>query len=203
MKRFLLFALIPISFAFAQFSTSIEAVYIQPVGGFSNWFNSHYSGTIYVGGVEDGGFISGKLEFYKFYRENTKKLFYKDLKLELKIYGLGVEYRHTLWKFYFVNFYGLLGTGIYRWFGVRGEYFFRDSVGNIIDYIDENRQQDWSAGFCGGFGVGINVFKNLSLNLNARYQIIVGEMWQTLALRLEQASGFQWVGAQAGVQVKF
>ncbi len=203
MRKFSLFILIPISFSFAQFSSSIEAIYIQPVGGFSNWFDSHYSGTIYIGQARDGGFIAGKLEFYKFYRENTKKLFYKDLELELKIYGLGVEYRHTLGKFYFVDFYGLLGTGIYRWFGVRGEYFFKDSEGNIIDYIDANRQQDWSAGFCGGFGIGVNVLKNLSLNVNARYQIIVGEMWQTLALRLEQASGFQWVGAQAGIQVKF
>ena len=33
--------------------------------------------------------------------------------------------------------------------------------------------------------------------------VIVGEMWQTLILRLEQTSGFQWLGIQTGLQVKF
>lgn len=203
MKKFLLLLLIPACFSYSQFSFSLEGVYIQPVGGFSGWFDRHYSGTIYAGEVKNGSFLAGRFEFYRFYRENMDKLFYKDLELELKVYGLGVEYRQMLEKFYFVNFYALLGAGIYRWFGVRGEYFFRDSTGNVIDYISENRQQDWSAGFSGGLGVGINVLKNLSINLNARYQIIVGEMWQTLALRLEQASGFQWIGVQAGVQFRF
>jgi len=192
------------SVSFAQFSILVEGIYIQPVGGFSGWFDKHYSATIYLGQVKkSGSFLSGRVEFYKFYRENKDKLFYEDLNLELKVYGAGVEHRESLVNFGFVNFYALVGAGIYRWFGVRGEYFFKDSVGNVIDYISERRYQDWSAGFWGGGGVELKVLKNLSFNLNGRYQIIVGEMWQTLALRLEQASGFQWIGGQAGIQIKF
>ncbi|CUT05431.1 hypothetical protein [Candidatus Kryptobacter tengchongensis] len=188
----------------AQFSIATEGIYIVPVGGFSGWFDNHYSGTIYIGQVNHGNsFISGRVEFYRFYRENTKKLFYKDLNLELKLYGVGAEYRYSILRFNFLNFHGIIGTGVYRWFGLRGEYFFKDSAGNVIDYIAERRYQDWSAGFWGGGGVEVRVMKNLSLNLSTRYQIVVGEMWQTLALRLEQASGFQWIGIQAGAQVRF
>ncbi len=158
--------LIPSFFSFSQFSFSPEMIYIQPVGGFSGWFKNHYSGTLYIGEMRDGSFIGGRFGYYKFYRENTDKLFYKDVDLELKIYGAGVEYRQRLLKFHFVNFYALIGTGIYRWFGVRGEYYFKDSSGNVIDYVPENRQQDWSAGFSGGFGFGINVFKNRSVSNN-------------------------------------
>lgn len=201
---FVIFTLFIFNISQAQISIATEGIYIVPVGGFSGWFDKHYSGTIYIGRLsQENSFVSGRVEFYKFYRENTKKLFYKDLNLELKLYGIGVEYRHAFLKFYFLNFHGVIGTGLYRWFGLRGEYFFKDSEGNIIDYISERRYRDWSAGFWGGGGVEMRVMRNLSLNLSARYQIIVGEMWQTLALRLEQASGFQWVGIQAGAQVRF
>ncbi len=188
----------------AQFTVAGEGIYIMPVGGFSGWFDRHYSGTLYLGQVRQGNsFLLGRIEFYKFYKENVGKLYYKDLNLELKVYGVGAEYRHSLFDVYFLNFYGVVGSGLYRWFGLRGEYFFKDSVGNVYDYVAERRYQEWSAGFWGGTGVEFKIAKGLSLNLNARYQIIVGEMWQTLVLRLEQASGFQWLGVQAGMQVKF
>lgn len=206
MRKFLFFvvSLFIVSTSHAQFSVSAEGIYIQPVGGFSGWFDKHYSGTIYFGRVgENGSFLSGRVEFYRFYKENKDKLFYKDLNLELKIYGAGIEHREPLIKFGFVNFYGLVGAGVYRWFGLRGEYFFKDSAGNVIDYIGERKYQDWSAGFWGGGGIELRFLKSLSLNFSGRYQIIIGEMWQTLALRLEQASGFQWLGVQAGVQIKF
>jgi opacity protein-like surface antigen len=196
--------LISLNYSYAQLTVAGEGIYIIPVGGFSGWFDKHYSGTIYLGQVRGkNSFLFGGIEFYKFYKENEDKLYYKDLNLELKIYGVSAEYRHSLIDFYFVNLYGVLGTGLYRWFGLRGEYSIRDSVGNVIDYVAERRYQDWSAGFGGGVGVEFKIVKNLSLNLNARYKIIVGEMWQTLVLRLEQASGFQWLGIQAGLQVKF
>ncbi|MCX7761457.1 MAG: hypothetical protein N2252_01320 [Candidatus Kryptonium sp.] len=189
--------------SYSQFSAGVEGIYILPIGGFSGWFDRHYSGTVYIGQAnQENSFVAGRIEYYKFYRENTDKLYYKDLSLELKIYGLGAEYRHSVYRVYFLNFYGVIGAGLYRWFGLRGEYYFKDSSGNVIDYVAERRYQDWSGGFWGGGGMELKVIRNLSLNLSARYQIVVGEMWQTLALRLEQASGFQWLGVQAGVQIK-
>jgi len=173
--------------------------YLLPLGALSSRFKPQATFALGLGQqIDERWFWGARAEVIQFADENTKKLYAKHLQMELQIYGGAVEAHYGLMAARQSVRPYLLGTvGVYRWFSTRGAY--RDSSVTLPEF----KEQDWSWGFGGGVGVEYVVLRALALSIDARYQLIVGELWPALAVRLENVSGFQWLSLNAGIRFHF
>lgn len=185
--------------AMAQSSTGIglSDSYLQPVGSLHNWF----SGTLnaprleFIFNRQASGYWRLFATATHFDQPNRDKLFYKDLHLDLKMFGVGVGRRlfwgQSLWRF---QPFAQAEVTLFRWQALRGSYQLEERL------IPERFQQAWS--FAGSAGIGLlaHLTSHLKLSTSVNYQLVVAELWPALALHLENVSGLQMVGFNLGLQ---
>lgn len=178
---------------------SAGGAYLFPVAGLSNRFRPQVAFAVGMGKQRDERWYwGGRVDIIRFTNQNRERLYAKNLQLELEIYGGALEGRYGLTSFRRQLYPYLLGSaGVYRWFSTRGAY--HDSTVTLREF----KQQDWSWGFSGGAGLDYAILHSLALSVEARYQMVVGELWPALAVRLENVSTFQWVSVNAGVRISF
>jgi opacity protein-like surface antigen len=178
---------------------SSGSAYLLPVAGLNNRFNPTVAFAVGLGKQpEDRWFWGGRVEIIRFTDENTDKLFVKNLQMKLEIYGGAVEAHYTLAAAHHSLRPYLAGSaGVYRWLSTRGAYQDNEVT------LSEFKQKDWSWGFGAGIGLDYKIFRPLTLMGEMRYQMIVGELWPALAVRLENVSTFQWLSLNAGMRFIF
>lgn len=203
--------------------------YLFPVGGLANRYKPTISGSIYFGkSVSEKWSWYGKVEYFKFDKENTDKLFltrsltvrgvtdkYKlsipKLVMELSAVGITVNANYKLLSSDVTEGNLTIGFGVYNWKDDRGEYY--DSLFYTIPNdttflalylnVPQKTLNDWSGGFNLGVDFSYQVFNPIWINISANYKAILGELWPTLSLDLENVSTFQMFDARAGIKINF
>lgn len=141
-----------------------------------------------------------------------------DLEMSLEIVGLSANAAYHVIEADNFKTDITFGFGVYRWYSPREKYtmyfeqntktFYRDTVGNsgnfnkIID-VPSITQSDWSGGFNLGLNFNYTPFENFTLYAGAEYKAVLGELWQALALNLENIAGFQMINSKAGIKYEF
>jgi hypothetical protein len=182
-----------------QWKVAAAYEFVKPVGSLSKWFKPASTYYLSVGKqTSEYLLVEAKTDIIFYRRENEDDLYYSNIDLELEIYGLCVQANYDLLRTdnrFVPTLIG--GIGLYRWFGNRGEYMLPEVI------VPARSQQDWSWGFQIGAGVDFFIARNIALSINGYYQLIVGELWPALALRLENVSGFQSLNGAIGLTVFF
>jgi hypothetical protein len=183
------------------------AAYHVPIGGLHDRFLPTIAGQYSAGrSVNENWYWEVRGEFIVYDRENVDRLsrdpdiIADSISMDLELYGLGFEGRyHFLGRHGrgIINPYLGLSAGMYRWFAERGAY---DQEGISVP---EFSQRDWSAGFGLGIGNEFIILPFVSLALDVRYHVVVGELWPTLSLGLENVGGFQTITASTRLRLYF
>ena len=185
---------------FDKWGISANYQFVNPIGSLAKWFKPTPSSvSLSIGKfTSEQWFWEVKAEMIQYLKENTDKLYYDDLDLKLEIYGIAAQAKYFLFQNQSkLQPYATGSAGIYRWFGQRVAYLLEDKI------VPERNQQDWTWGFNLGMGLDIYFTKNWAVTLSGSYQIIIGELWPALAVRLENVSGFQCLKASAGFSFYF
>ncbi len=141
-----------------------------------------------------------------------------DLVISLEIVGLSANaaYKAVDLGDFYTNI--TFGFGVYRWYSPREKYalyfeqntksFYRDTTGvngsfNKVLDVPSITQSDWSGGFNVGLNFNYTAFDKFSLYAGAEYKAVLGELWQALALNLENIAGFQMINLKAGIKYEF
>jgi hypothetical protein len=205
-------------------------VYNLPVGSLQYRFNGSPGVMIFAGQeVSSNWTWVGKLEYFELTKVNESKLTktvniqegtatnqyqvkLNKLSMKLKAAGLTAEAILNLARFSPIEAKAHVGFGFYNWDSFRSKYndslFARSVVsGNLIKVADlavpENRQTDWSGSLNLGCDLNVNLIDPVWITLGADYKLIIGELWQTLDLDLENVSGIQLLSFRAGVRISF
>jgi opacity protein-like surface antigen len=155
--------------------------------------------------TESGWAWEGIIELARFSQSNTERLYYPDVSLKLDLYGGGVRasyYPFKLQGAFFGLFHPYLAGGatLYRWFYHRGAYSpDTTSAGEV----PERKLADWSLGFRAGGGVELFPTQAISLSSQVSYNAVIGEIWPTLALRIDGVSVFQMAEVFVGIKYYF
>ncbi len=104
---------------------------------------------------------------------------------------------------------GVIGFGFTNWVHHRGAYndslFVNDGSGTPVKAavlsVPAIRQEDWSGTFNLGLEVTAQIVEPLWFSAGANYKLIVGELWQTLDLDLENVAGMQFLSLRAGLKI--
>jgi hypothetical protein len=233
--KIVLLLLLIAPFIFAQeksFTIGANASLMVPVGTLSKRFLAAPGATLYFSVKRGNPEWGGSLEYFKYDRENTGKLFIKrsvpvdtvsgvpreetfqiglpKLSMFVEVIGAAVNAKYELLNTGILSTSIGFGAGIYHWKAERSEYYDTMNVQTsrgpkVADVLRVPKlgQDDWSGGFNLGADVGFRVFDPVTLNVGARYKLIVGELWPTLALDLENVSTFQMIDLRAGLSVDF
>jgi len=169
----------------------------------------------------------GKIEYLNFNKENREKLKIKrnvnlggsevvrtfdlpKLETDLKIYGASANSNARLFDYDFLNGVITFGFGIYRWESFRSAYFDTlrvDTMGTTYDAVilkvPSLKQLDWSGGFDVGMNLSLKIIDPVWFEVNANYKAIIGELWATLDLDLENISVFQMFELRLGLKARF
>lgn len=232
-KLFLSAVIIFTNFTLAQNQDWIVGAntnYNIPVAGLANRLEGNFGGLIYAGKKTDSKWTwLGKFEYFRLTDANKDKMFkivkadinnnsndYKFelplLKMDLTVAGLSVEARYNLFSNEILETDLNFGFGFYYWEHFRSSYYdslLVDTSGTgstvLVELLDvpSLRQKDWSGGINLGVDFNIIVFDPVSLNFGVNYKLIIGELWPTLSLNLENVSGLQFIDLRAGFRVKF
>ena len=211
------------------FSVTARGSYMVPVGSLNNRFLPGYGGAVDVAFTRGTPTWSCSIEYARFSRENRDKLTLtravRDsatrltdtltvalprLSMSLELIGVSANATYDLWlNTWSVAKFGF-GFGIYHWKGNRSAYYdtLRTTArwGTAIvatPQVPELNQEDWSGGLSGGVDYSMRIFSPVWFTVGARYRLIVGELWSTLALDLENVSTFQMLDLRAGISVDF
>ncbi|MBU2446722.1 MAG: hypothetical protein KJ666_14290 [Bacteroidetes bacterium] len=225
----ILFYILP-SVLFAQsnsFVIGANGSMFTPIGSLTNRFLSTYGGSVYFGqNVSQNWIWTAKLEYLNFNKENSDKLFITrkitvqdkeqtfklplpKLTMDLKIYGLSAQAQYNLFNYSFLSTDLSFGFGIYRWESSRSSYYDTlraDTSGGLIDIailkVPEIKQQNWSGGLSLGLDVDVKIIDPIWINFGAHYKAIIGELWATLSLDLENISTFQMFDVHIGLKAR-
>ncbi len=141
-----------------------------------------------------------------------------DLNMSLEIVGASANATYKALSIGNLNANLTFGFGIYRWYSPREKYtlyfdqtnktFLRDTTGATGSYnkvldVPSVSQSDWSGGFNLGVNLDYNFTDGFSAYAGADYKVILGELWQALALDMENAAGFQMLNFKFGVKYQF
>jgi hypothetical protein len=205
-------------------------VYNLPIGTLHDRFQGGFGGMVYAGAeVSDRWTWIGKFEYFELTSLNTDALKKNvtlgtgtsaehyavplpKLTMKFTAASLSAEALLTLMRSSTVESHAVLGFGFTKWVNARGEYYdslFVDSAatGNRVKAADivvpANRQEDWNGTLSLGFGGAVKIVDPVWLTAGVDYKIIVGELWQTLDLDLENVAGLQFVSIRMGVRAEF
>lgn len=169
----------------------------------------------------------GKIEYLNFNKENREKLKIKrnvnlggtevtrtfelpKLETDLKIYGASANANARVLDYSFLNGDITFGFGIYRWESFRSSYFDTlrvDTMGVTYDAVilkvPALKQLDWSGGFNFGVNLSTKIIDPIWFEVNANYKAVIGELWATLDLDLENISVFQMYEIRIGLKARF
>jgi hypothetical protein len=210
-----------------KFVVTASGNYFFPVGTLGDRFKATTGGSIGFGQeVNKIWTWIGKFEYFKFTKVNDEKLFITrkittnnvekeytipipKLTMDLEVGGVSANAIVKLADYDFIRANMNIGFGIYNWRSDRSAYY--DSVYAVGDsslqifagYLDvpAKEQMDWSGGITAGINVDINVYGPAWITLGGSYKIIMGELWPTLKLDLENVSGFQMGEISGGIKV--
>ncbi|MFN4111877.1 MAG: hypothetical protein ACK4G1_06340 [Ignavibacteria bacterium] len=206
----------------------IGGSYLIPTGSLTSRFSNAGGLNLFYGyKSSDKWEWFGKIEYLNFNKENREKLKIRrnvsiggtevtktfDLpKLEtyLKIYGASINANSKIFDYGFFKSDLTFGFGIYRWESFRSSYFDTlriDTMGNTYDVVilkvPALKQLDWSGGFNAGMDLAVKIIDPIWFIINANYKAIIGELWATLDLDLENISVFQMYEIRVGIVAKF
>jgi len=203
------------------------AVYNLPVGSLHNRYRGAMGGMVYVGAeVSPEWTWVGKFEYVELTTPNTDALRkvvtlgqgtaaerytvpLPGLAMKLTAASLTAEAMLNLHRSAGMQAHAVVGFGFTNWVNTRGAYYGTlvvDSAGtgNRVKALElavpENRQEDWSGTLNVGIGGAVRLVDPLWLTAGVDYKIIVGELWQTLDLDLENVAGMQFLSARVGVR---
>jgi hypothetical protein len=185
---------------------SVQRTHLIPVSSLRDLFVSTGGFSLTAGQRTESAWAwEGIIELARFSKSNAERLHYPDLTLKLDLYGGGVRASYYPFELQGV-FSGLLhpyisgGISAYRWFYERGSYTI-DTTRQ--DAVPELKQQDWSLGFRVGTGVEVLPTTNVAVTGQVSYNAVVGEIWPTLALRIDGVSVFQMAEVFVGIKYYF
>ena len=205
-------------------------VYNLPAGSLHSRFNGSIGGMIYAGKEINANWTwIGKFEYFELANLNESKLTktvsiqeggvtqryqvpLNKLSMKLKAAGFTAEAILNLMRLSSFETNAHVGFGFYNWDNFRGKYndslFVRSNVsGNLIKIanltVPENRQTDWSGTLNFGCDLNVKAADPVWITLGAEYKLIIGELWQSLDLDLENVSGMQLISLRAGVRIHF
>lgn len=203
-------------------------VYNLPVGSLNYRFNASVGGMVFAGKEINGNWTwVGKFEYFELANLNDAKLtktvtiqegvttqqYQVPLnKLSMKLTGAGftAEAILNLMRFSSVEANTHIGFGFYHWDNFRGAYkdslFARSALsGKLIKVanlaVPENRQTDCSGTLNLGCDLNVKAVDPVWITFGADYKLIIGELWQSLDLDLENVSGMQLVSLRAGIKI--
>lgn len=206
----------------------LSGTYFIPVSSLSYRFKPDGGFSLFAGYKQSESwewFV--KFEYISFMKENREKLKIKrnvnlggveeilifdlpELETDLKILGVSTNANASLLDFGFFKSDLTFGFGIYRWESGRSGYFDTLRVDRsgitydaVILKVPPLKQLDWSGGFNFGLSVSTKVIDPIWFELNASYKAIIGELWATLDLDLENVSVFQMYEIRAGLKACF
>lgn len=201
--------------------------YLIPTGSLTSRFSTAGGLNLFYGyKSSDKWEWFGRIEYLNFNKENREKLKIKrnvnlggteviktfdlpKLETDLKIYGVSANSNARLFDYDFFNGDITFGFGIYRWESFRSQYFDTlrvDTMGTTYDAVilkvPALKQMDWSGGFNIGLSLSTKVIDPIWFEIAANYKAIIGELWATLDLDLENISVFQFFEIRAGFKVR-
>lgn len=144
-----------------------------------------------------------------------------DLKHYYRYTGLSISMIPNIISSGSIQLYGLLGLGYYRFDYYRSAFrsyirFYQpgdpkfqdyhyetDAKGNLVKPYPYKHITEWSWGVNGGLGFGIKLSSNAVIDLKARWEVILGDLWPTIFLGLEQVRPIQNVQLTGGIKFIF
>jgi hypothetical protein len=217
--------------ASAQSGTFIAgggAVYQFPIGSLADRFHGAAGGMIYAGQQVDADWTwIGRLEYVELTELNTDKLTKRvtrqeiggsivytfpmpKLSMSLKAAGLTAVGKYNVFRESFIESDVQIGFGFTNWTFQRGVYrdsLFVDSSGTKLRVLDlavpANTQSDWSGTLIAGVNADLRIVEPVWLSVGVNYTLIIGELWQALALDMENISGMQFLSVRSGLHVYF
>ncbi|MFZ4621904.1 MAG: hypothetical protein ACOYNS_15190 [Bacteroidota bacterium] len=215
----------------AQQSTIIgaAAVYEVPIGSLHERFLGT-AGAMVFAGAEVSSKLTwvGKIQYSEFSSVNSDALNKSvtvgqgigaqkvvlplpKLTMDLKTTSVMAEAQLSLLRSEFADVNGIAGFGFTNWVNTRGAYYDSLFVKNAVSGLPEKvaalavpaiRQEDWSGTVNLGIELTGAIIGPVWFTVGADYKLIVGELWQTLDLDLENVAGMQFVSIRAGVKAK-
>ncbi|MCX8056326.1 MAG: hypothetical protein N3F03_01795 [Ignavibacteria bacterium] len=227
---FLLIFLLPI-FLEAQdkiYFAGIGSSYLIPTGSLKSRFSPAGGVNLFFGYKSSENWEwFGKIEYLNFNKENRERLKIRrnvniagrevtrnfnlpKLETDLKIYGASANANSKIIDLNFFKSDLTFGFGIYRWESSRSGYFDTlrvDTLGVTYDAVilkvPALKQLDWSGGFNVGLNLSTKIIDPIWFEVNANYKAVVGELWATLDLDLENISVFQMYEIRLGLKARF
>jgi hypothetical protein len=205
-------------------------VYNLPIGSLHDRFLGSFGGMAYAGGeVSSQWTWVGKFEYFELNTLNTDALHktvtlgqgtaaehyavpLTKLTMKLTAASLTAEAMLNLLRGPSVESHAVVGFGFVNWVHTRGAYYdslFVDSAatGHRVKTNDlavpAIRQADWNGTFNVGMDIAVKVADPLWFVAGVDYKLIVGELWQTLDLDLENVAGMQFVSFRIGLRAEF
>lgn len=213
-----------------NFIAGAEASYLLPRATFGERFKPSNGFNIYFGKQfnEKLSWV-GRIDHFSFREENREKLnltrkltvnnaersFTVPLpKLEMEFDATGIIANGKYHLFSNSSFKTNLefGFGIYYWVFYRKDYYEQilvDTSGNgdmtVLTNlaVPPSRQIDWSGAVNFGFEQNVLIINPVWFVVAANYKMIIGELWPTLAIDLENVSGIQMFDIRAGFRAEF
>jgi hypothetical protein len=149
---------------------------------------------------------------YVFYRVPLS-----DLSMDLTVAGISANAKYNIIKTGFFEGNVEAGFGMYRWTGHRSgldsvsvdtsssknvKKYYNLLKNGVFTNVPPSHQQDWSGGFNLGAELVFHISEPVSLTIAGNYKNIIGELWPTLELNIENVSTFQMLECRAGLRVK-
>ncbi len=200
--------------------------FFLPTGTLADRFKNGMGGTFSIGYPSgDNWIISGKFDVARLKENRDKFILNKkivvnnvekvysvpltSLTTDLNFYGLSVNASYKIFQNNIFNSTANAGFGIFYWTSLRSAYFdtLRVDTGGsslvnlAIIKVPELRQDDWSGGFNAGVDFGVKIIEPVWIKFGASYKIIIGELWPSLEVNLDNISTFQMFEFKAGLQI--
>lgn len=183
-----------------QWSLQVNGGLSQPLGELGNWFKPTYNVTGgFTRGFSDRVATEVRVNYYYLDKEGsgggTKYPMPSTLVLNFRSVGLTCSALINLSLSSKTKPYIIAGTGLYRWNCSRGGGNYKGE--NIL----AKRRNEYSYGFNGGIGVAIAAGNKAYIDINARWEGIIGQLYPTLYLGLEKVQPIATLGLNAGIRI--
>jgi hypothetical protein len=194
-----------------RFGVSVQGTMVQPVFGLRDRFDPHVTFSVGVGRWVEPGRNYVELRFLQHaftqredvvLREDTLRPAFDvtALNMSLDMIGGGVFLQRNLATTGTFRPFITGGLLLQRWEETRAAYADTETGLNVPVL---SRPGQWSAGFSGGAGAEVYFLPAAALHVGVTYSVVMGELWPTLALGLENVSTFHYVTGGVGLRYYF
>ncbi len=206
-----------------------DASYYLPLGTLAERFNGTLGVSFFFGkSVSERWTWIGRAEYFKLSKENRDKLIKKveievdgseriylfpldKLEMEFEAAGISAEAKYKYFSAGPFESNLFFSFGFFYWDNYRSSYndTLKNDINNdgnlvVVEVIDVPalRLNDWNGAISVGIDAGVVLFDPLRLYINANYKLIIGELWPTLRLGIENVSGLQFINLRAGLSLR-